>query len=104
MDISETIFGPDLSSTDDKSTSTKPKPVCRDNIKILKRMIQQHQNLELAVDVFYVNELKFISGVERSIWNRTDVYLQNRNKDDFYKVVDAITIVYNNGGFTIEII
>ena len=66
--------------------------------------MQQHQNLELAVDVFYVNGLKSMSGIERSIWNRTDAYLQNRNKDDFYKGVDAITIVYNIGGFTIEII
>ena len=48
--------------------------------------------------------MRFLSEINIPIKYRTAVYPQNRNKDESYKVIDAMLVVYNNSGFTIGII
>ena len=65
MDISEKIFGEDVGSPNGKITRNKPKPVRKYDIEIPKYLIQKYHDLELAIDVLYVNAMKFMSGINR---------------------------------------
>ena len=65
VDISEKIFGADVSSPNGKITRNKPKPVRKYDIEIPKYLIQKYHDLELAIDVLYVNAMKFMSGINR---------------------------------------
>jgi hypothetical protein len=47
VNISEKIFGPDMSSLQGKSTRRKPKPVRSDLIEIPKEIIRKHHNIHL---------------------------------------------------------
>ena len=67
VDISENIFGPDMIRLKEKITTTKPKKLRRDDIEISKLLMQQHHNLELAIDILYVNGMEFISRIDRLI-------------------------------------
>ena len=57
--------------------------------------------MEPAIYISYVNGMNFLSVIERLIKYKTGVYLQNLNKDLFYKVITAITRVCNNYGYNI---
>ena len=48
--------------------------------------------------------MRFLSEINIPIKYRTAFYPQNQNKDESYKVIDAMVGVYNNYGFTIGII
>jgi hypothetical protein len=56
VNISEKIFGPDMSSLKGKSTRRKPKPVRSDLIEIPKEIITKHHDIDLCMDAMYVNE------------------------------------------------
>jgi hypothetical protein len=56
INISEKIFGPDISSLKGKLVRGKPKPVRQDLIEIPKELIRKHHNIELCMDTIYVNE------------------------------------------------
>jgi hypothetical protein len=56
VNISEKIFGPDMSTLKGKSTRRKPKPVRSDLIEIPKDIIAKHHDIDLCMDAMDVNE------------------------------------------------
>jgi hypothetical protein len=50
VNISEKIFGPDMSSLKGKSTRRKPKPVRSHLIEIPKEIITKHHDIDLCMD------------------------------------------------------
>jgi hypothetical protein len=54
VNISEKIFGPDMSSLKGKSTRRKPKPMRSDLIEIPKEIIMKHHDIDLCMDAMYI--------------------------------------------------
>jgi hypothetical protein len=67
VNVAEKIFGPDIATLKGKSTRPKPKPVRADLVAVPKEFLTQHRNLELCMDVMYVNGLPMFTGIDRTI-------------------------------------
>jgi hypothetical protein len=64
VNISEKIFGPDMSSLKGKSTRCKPKPVRSDLIEIPKEIITKHHDIDLCMDAMDVNECGMLTAID----------------------------------------
>ena len=102
--IAEKIFGPDMSSLKGKSTRRKPKPVREDLIEIPRELIEQHRELDLCIDVMYVNECGMLTSIDRSVRFRGLVPVENKDHKEYYRALDKILRFYNKSGFIIKTI
>ena len=64
VNISEKIFGPDMSSLKGKSTRRKPKPVRNNLIEIPQEIITKHHDINLCMDTMYVNECGILTAID----------------------------------------
>ncbi len=104
VNISEKIFGPDMSSLKGKSTRRKPKPVRQDLIEIPKELIMKHHNIELCMDTMYANECGMLTAIDRTIKFRSLVPMKTKQHDEYYRALDQILRHYNQAGFVIQTI
>ena len=65
--IVKRIFGPDMSSLKGKSTRRKPKPVRKDLVEIPAKITEKHHDIELCMDIIFVNECRMLTAINRSI-------------------------------------
>jgi hypothetical protein len=105
VNISEKIFGPDMSSLKGKSTMCKPKPVRRsDLIKIPKEIITKHHDIDLCMDAMDVNECCMLTAIDRTIKFRSLVPMNTKQHVKYYRALDQILRHYNRAGFMIRTI
>ena len=57
---SNKIFGPDIPSMKGKSFRRRPKSAVRDYVEILEEILRMKTDLEVLVDVIFVNKLPFL--------------------------------------------
>jgi hypothetical protein len=100
VNLSEKIFGPDMSSLKGKSTRRKPKPVRQDLIEISKELITKHHDIDLYMDTMYVNECGMLSAIDRTIKFRSLVPMNTKQHDEYYRA--QILRHYNRAGFVIR--
>ena len=79
-------------------------PVIRDEVEIPKKIMEANQQIELCIDIMYVNKIAFLTTIDRQIKYRAVVPLNNRTKEELYEGVDQITRLYNGAGFEISTI
>jgi hypothetical protein len=60
----EKIFGADMSSLRGKSTRRKSTPVQEDVIEIPEELILQNCEIDLCIDIMYVNECGFMTTID----------------------------------------
>ena len=102
--IASNIFGPDVSTIKSKTPRRKPLPVIDDYIEIPCVLVQNQQNVTLAINGITVNSLQFLITISRNLYYRRGHYIPARNME-FYKIaIDSIVTVYNQVGFTIKCI
>jgi hypothetical protein len=102
VDISEKIFGPDMSSLKGKSTRQKPKPVRSDLIEIQKEIITKHHNNDLCMDAMYVNESGMLTAIDRMVKFRNLVPMNTKQHIKYYRTLDQILRHYNQAKFVIK--
>ena len=102
--IAEKIFGPDMSSLKGKSTRRKPNPVKEDVIEIPKELITQHRDIDLCIDIMYVNECGFMTTIDRTIKFRSAIPITGRTHEEYYRALDVVLRLYNGAGFVIKTI
>jgi hypothetical protein len=103
VNISEKIFGPDMSSLKGKSTRRKTKPVKNDLIEIPKEIITKHHDIDFCMDAMYVNECG-ITAIDRTIKVRSLVPMNTKQHVEYYRALDQILRHYNRAGFVIRTI
>jgi hypothetical protein len=105
VNISEKIFGPDISSLKGKSTRRKSKPVRSDLIEIPKELITKHHNAELCMDATYLNECGMLTAIDQTIKFPNLVPMNTKQHDDYYyRALDQILRHYHRAGFVIRTI
>jgi hypothetical protein len=102
VNISEKIFGPDMSSLKGKSTRRKPKPVRSDLIEIPKEIITKHHDIDLCIDPMYVNECGMLTVIDRTIKFGSLVSMNTKQHVEYYRALDQILHHYNRAGSVIR--
>ena len=100
VDLAEMIFGKDLGTIKGKTTRQKPVPMVHDQITIPPE-ISDRGDLELCLDIMFVNELPYMTTISRDLYYRTALSLPTRTERDLYKSLDEVLRMYNAGGFAI---
>jgi hypothetical protein len=104
VNISEKIFGPDMSSLKGKSTRRKPKPVRSDLIEIPKEIITKHKDIDLCVDRMDVKECVMLAAIDQTIKFRSLIPMKTKQHNEYYRALDQIIRHYNQAGFVMRMI
>ena len=71
--IAENIFGPDMATLKGRSTRPRPKPVLEDWIELPKEIMRKHAEIELCMDIMFINGVKLMTAIDRTIRFRSVV-------------------------------
>ena len=104
IDIAEKIFGKDIHILKGKAVRTKPIPVINDYVEIPKELKEIHKNIELCVDIMYIQGIMFLVTISRKIKFITIQSIETRKKSDLIKAFDNVFRIYNTANFRIAII
>jgi hypothetical protein len=92
----EKIFGADMSSLRGKLTRRKSTLVREDSIKIPEELILQNREIDLCIDIMYVNECGFMTTIDRTIQFRSALPIENQTHEEYYRVLDVVLQLYNS--------
>lgn len=73
-------------------------------VEIPKEIYETIKDLDLHVDIMYINGIPFLNSIDGKIKFRATVPLDNRSYEEFYRGLDEITRHYNQAGFEITAI
>jgi hypothetical protein len=98
------IFRTDMSSIRGKLTRRKSTPVREDAIKIPEELISQNREIDLCIDIMYVNKCGFMTTINQTIRFRSTLPIENGTHEEYYRVLDMVLRLYNSAGFHIKTI
>jgi hypothetical protein len=90
VNIAKKIFGPNMSSLKGKSARRKSTPVREDTIEIPEELIANNCEIELCIDIMYVNECGFTTTINRTIRFRGAIPIENCTHEEYYRVLDMV--------------
>jgi len=56
----------------------------------------------LAIDIILINRIILLTAIDRNIKYKTVVPLESHKKEELYRGIDQVLMIYNNAGFTIR--
>ena len=96
----EHILGPDVGSLKGKTARRRPLGVgLYNHASIPAGIVEQYQDVIIAVDVLYVNKLPFIATISRYIRFGTVEYLRNQKSATLIEHVKQVNRLYRQRGF-----
>ena len=101
--IAQDIFGQDRDNLKGKSRKLPPKPVVINKID-LPSEFNNIQDLELFIDIMFVNGMAFMTCIDDPNWYRATCYLPNCKAEELYKGLGHMTRFYNGARHTIKMI
>ena len=87
-----------------KSTRPNPKPVLQDWIELSKKIMKNHSEVELCMNIMLLTGVKLMTDICRTIRFRSVVPIQSRDNSQFVKAISAIVNEYHKAGFRISVI
>ena len=98
------IYGEPVASLKGKTTRRKPPIVITDLVEVPKEIRDANQNVELSIDVFFINQIPFLISVSDTLKFVTTSYIPNRTTDVMVKTITILSNIYTRSGFTIKTI
>jgi hypothetical protein len=98
------IFRANMSSLRGKLTMRKSTPVWEDTIEIPEELILQNREIDLCINIMYVNKCGFMTTIDQMIQFRSVLPIENRTHEEYYHVLDMVLRLYNSTGFHIKTI
>ena len=100
--LAEKIFGRDVPTLKGKSTRTKSVPIKDERVELPEELALRNKDLELAMDLLYIDKSIFLVTIDRTLKFRAAVPLKNRSQDEIFQGLDVVFRHYNDEGYTIE--
>ena len=72
-----------------------------EEIEIPDEFVARNKNIELAIDIMFINKETILTTIDRSITFKACVPLPSREDEDIFRGLDEILRHYNKGGYTI---
>jgi hypothetical protein len=98
------IFGADMSSLRGKLTRRKSTLVQEVGIEIPEELILQNREIDLCIDIMYVNECGFMTMINQRIQFRSALQIKKRTHEEYSRVLDMVLQLHNSTGFHIKTI
>ena len=102
--IAEDIWGKDISYLKGKTTRSRPPVVKSDLIEIPKELKAKGYSVTLCIDTMYINKIGFLTSIGYPMYYRKCSYVEDNTEDEFYRKIDKVVSIYNNGGFRVNLI
>ena len=101
IELTDEVFGPDVPTLKGKRMRPKPRKVVDEEIEIPDKFVAINKNLELAIDIMFINKETILTTIDRSIMFKACVPLPLREYEGIFRGLDEIIRHYNKGGYTI---
>jgi len=99
----EDILGPNLGSLKGKTTQRMPGRVTINTLDNLPdRMLEEHGNVTLMVDIMYINKIPFIMTLSRAIQLGTIEMIKDERKSTIIKSLEQVINAYHGRGFKVR--
>lgn len=96
------IYGPDVATLKGNTTVGHPALVPNNTVfEMPMDIIVDHKDVELCVDIFYVNKVKFFHTISRKIKFRTIAAIETRGKPTLLQEMQAVLKQYQSRGFSV---
>ena len=102
--LADAIFGKDVPTLKGKSTRPKTKQIKNVKIELPEELELRDKELELAMDVMFIDKSSFLVTIDRSIKYRAAVGIKDRSADELFESLDIILRMYNDAGYDIKTI
>ena len=102
--MAEKIYGPGSSVLKGKTKRPTPKSVLEDWITIPPELTMHNLELDLHIDIVYINNTFGLTAIDSAIRYRHYIPLRSRNEVSLYDAIDKIFRVYNHADFVIKVI
>ena len=102
INIAEKIFGKDVSTLKGKTTRKKPNVVINDYIEVPEELKQAQRDIELCIDIMYIQSQMFFVTVSKHIKYITIDPLAERSRKLVFLTLDKVFRVYNQADFSIK--
>lgn len=102
--IAETIFGPDMATLKGKSTRVTPKPVIMDIVEVPPEIRKTHYEVDLCVDLMFINSIGFMATIDRTIRYRSVVTIDSKETSDLAVSLLKVIRKYNRAGISVRMV
>ena len=100
--VAEKIYGPSASVLKGKTKRPTPNAIVDDWIEIPRELTMENEEIDLCIDLIFINNVVALTGVDKQIKCRHFVPLANRTKKSLYSGIDEIFRDYNFANFTVK--
>ena len=102
IDLAHRIFGKDVPTLKGQSTRPKPNVVVDTEIEVPEEFLDKMtKDLELAIDLVFINSQIFMTTIDRTITFKAVVPLRSREDEVILEALDVIISYYRNTGFDV---
>ena len=85
-----------------KTKRPTPEPIVNDWVEIPEELTMHNSEIDLCIDLMFVNNVVALTGVDKQIKFRHFVAMANRTKKSLYNGIDKIFRLYNHGDFMVR--
>ncbi len=78
VDLAEKIFGRDIGTLKGKTMRQAPPRVKDDLVEVPRELKEKHKDLELCMDIMFVNGMPMLTAIDKSIKYRSLIPLENQ--------------------------